>query len=177
MKTNPQAWEENKYSKMFIVIDEIMSVMLNDDVCNHEDIPCPRTIKTFHDKESPWPGLAGLDIWWRPARSEIQKAQDKVIRTFMRACKIGYKGDFVEFARAYRAGLEGLDPVLQDRIIYSFLAAAHFERGDRPTLARHVVAYQEGLTKAQLKYEDFIDLWLQGFSKQQTFSTFIRGRQ
>jgi hypothetical protein len=78
----------------------------------------------------------------------------------MRACKIGYKGEFIEFGRAYRAGLVDLEPALQDRIMYSFLAVAHFERGDRPTLERHVVAYQEGLTKTQLKYEDFIDSWL-----------------
>lgn len=138
-----------------------MSVMLNRDVCNHEDLPCDRPNGKSFRAEGPWRGLASLDIWWRPARSEIQKEQDKVIRSFMRACKIGYRGDFVEFARAYRGGLGAIDPSVQDKIVYSFLAAAHFEKGgNRPTLANHVLCYIKGLTEAQLKYETLIDQWL-----------------
>lgn len=150
--------------------------MLNDDVCNHEDLPCARPRgKTFHC-DGPWSGLAGLDVWWRPARSEIQKAQDKLIRSFMNACRIGYGGHFIEFGRAYRAGLGYLEPALQDRIIYSFIAASHFERGNRPTLVNHVIAYQRGLTETQLKYENFIDVWLdqkQPDRKTITFLNFI----
>jgi hypothetical protein len=110
-----------------LAFEKLMASMLDKEMFNYE-FPCDRLNGKAYDTESPRSGLSSSDIWWKPVRTEIQKAQDRVLRSFMKSCRTGFNGNFVEFGRAYRAGFADLESSLQARIIYSFIAAGYYTK-------------------------------------------------
>lgn len=94
--------------------------MLDPQICEFQDVPCDRTPNigggTTH-------GIARLDIWWRPLRSEPEKIQLK----FARAVELGFPSSLEDYAATYNAGLCNLNHWHQDRKTYNYMAARYKE--------------------------------------------------
>lgn len=66
-------------------------------------------------------GLQSLEMWWRPAQTDYQMAQARATGAFTAACKAGFKGNWMEFFRGYRAGFAELERKEQERVVERFI--------------------------------------------------------
>lgn len=131
-------------------------------------------------------GLADLDVWWRPVRTEDQKSQVLALKAFYTACTVGFLGDFVEFGRVYRDGFQELDEEEQIGVMCGF-CVWRFERykreggwGDRVEgLEGYWERYQKGERGKQDMYKEMISGYVKLFrddrAEKRTFCKFFEG--
>ena len=157
----------------------IATKMLDENNCNHELVPCYRPKGVTYmslDRRVPWDGVAGLEMWWRPARTEPQKAQDRALADWMTACKQGLEIRWVDFLRGYMSGFAGLGQKDKDRVVLSFITDRFLfrQKGQelKSSFARYCLLYQDGILWQEDCVEKLIDEYLGDFKTRQE-STFI----
>jgi len=83
-------------------------------------------------------------MWWRPVRTEPQKAQDRALADWMTACKHGSQCNWIDFLRVYHSSFDGLKQKVKDRVVFSFVARRFFFEEEKTSFAEHYLSYQEG---------------------------------
>jgi hypothetical protein len=133
--------------------EKIANSMLDDRFCNHEDLPCARPNGKGYGVAGSMAGLQSLEMWWRPARTDYQTAQAIATGAFTAACKAGFKGNWMEFFRGYRAGFPELERKEQERVVERFIEQCQkgmvvnrFNWTSKP-FVDFVKGYLEGLNK------------------------------
>ncbi|KAL2070309.1 hypothetical protein VTL71DRAFT_13335 [Oculimacula yallundae] len=158
---------------------ESIGPLFDEDLCNHEDVPTDRVRKRYLGGGS-FTGLAGLDIWWKPVRSEAER----LAIIFDKARIIGFPEGKRGFENVYDAGYSQLPKLMRERIIYSFIAA----RLDKDV--RSFKDYYLGYMKAVegVGFVDKLKLYEMGFRRwisivkddkqeQRTWQEYVEGKR
>ncbi|PVH80434.1 hypothetical protein DL98DRAFT_204103 [Cadophora sp. DSE1049] len=164
----------NSFQQSFPNWIRTIGPLLDEELCCRRDVPTNRVTYEY-DGGGTFPGLAGLDIWWRPVMPENRIL---AIR-FNYACALGFPPIPQEFEAAYRLEYSQLAKPLRDRIVCSFVAAYH----DRNTLSfreyyrqYYIAKLNGGLSERQRRYEEGIDRWKSiSLQRYRTWLEYING--
>ncbi|KAH7411356.1 hypothetical protein BKA64DRAFT_379504 [Cadophora sp. MPI-SDFR-AT-0126] len=130
--------------------------LIDEELCFHQDVPTNQSMDEHGG--GTFPGLAGLDVWWRPVIPD-----DRILTIrYNHACALGFPGSSQEFEAAYRLGYSQLAKPLRDRIVCSFVAACQDRNAQSfQQYYQHyyVAKLNGGLTGRQRAYEAGIDGW------------------
>ncbi|CZT46686.1 uncharacterized protein RSE6_07151 [Rhynchosporium secalis] len=97
---------------------QIIGHIFDEARCNYQDVPTDRKAKGF-DGGGSFPGLSGLDIWWRTVRPEAEVLAIQ----YDGARSIGFLEDLKKFEEAFDRGYSKIPNLIRDCIVYSFIAA------------------------------------------------------